>query len=246
MIESFDDLHQTNVETNDIFASCLKSAREFVSKELGYCSEGQIYCKPAQAGAAGEYSVYEDRIYVAPPIDVNEFHYKTIMTSLLIHEIAHESASVQRMYIFSETLKESEKSNIIRVAIGMAVMGMHANTQIRHGDFFEEAFAETVAARWRSASISGYSDNADSLLPTADGEYLPIKYSSPSHGLDEHGSLGVSTVHSAYAAYGIELLSDHSGVDLYELMKQARQPDTEVTAKREIIKTFAPFSTCIP
>ncbi len=67
---------------------------------------------------------------------------------------------------------------------------------------------------------------------------MPIKYSSPSHGLDEHGSLGVSTVHSAYAAYGIELLSDHSGVDLYELMKQARQPDTEVTAKREIIKTI--------
>lgn len=235
---SFGERHETDMEQDEVFQSCLDEARDFVVRELGYVTTSPVYFRPKTNKNEAEYYIDEDAIYTTPPQDTNDYLYRTILTSQLIHEIAHESSNVRRMFVFSEVEPNGVRKNNISWTIGMTTMRLTHESQIQTSNFFEEAFAETVASRWREMAIPGYGENRTTLLMTCFGVELPVKYHSPNRDLIDHGPITTHTGYPAIAAYGIELISEFTGVDIFELMKQARQPATEATAKREIIMTI--------
>lgn len=236
-VNSFDERHQADIEQDEVFRSYLQEAKDYVLGELGYASLSPVYFRPRNGKNMAEYWMDEDAIYATPPQNANDYLRRTMITSQLIHEMAHESSRVRRMFIFSETDSDDNRTHNIYSTIGMKAMNLTHESQDETGNFFEEAFAETVASRWREATIPGYQENK-ALFKTSYGVELPVKYHSPNRELIEHGPVVTNAGYAAIAAYGVELVSDFTGVDIFELMKLARQPATETTAKREIIKTI--------
>lgn len=236
IVNSFDERHQADIEQDELFRSCLQEAKDYVLSELGYASTSPVYFRPKNGKNMAEYYFDEDAIYATPPQDANDYLRRTMITSQLIHEMAHESSRVRRMFIFSETDPDDNRAHGICLTMGMMAMDLTRGSRNVTGNFFEEAFAEIVASRWREATIPGYQDNEAVLFKTYCGVELPVKYHSPDRELIEHGPVTTNAGYAAIAAYGVELISDFIGVDIFELMKLARQPATETAAKREIVK----------
>jgi hypothetical protein len=223
------------------------TARAFVESTIGPTPVGDIFWQPnlTHDGLWGSHDIYSGATYVAereyPSEDLRYMHEMAV----LVHEFAHATGDTNAMSVI-ETHKDTGGDKHFDV---LPRFGMFVNKIEKSGDrlvtetqgvFFEEAFAEETAARWRE-SFSPLSANKG-LTATINDREMPIRYIDFAPTL---GGSGYDLLYNypAYAAHAIELVSQITGTDLYKLMVEARSSDNPSEAKKAFIKTIDSLKT---
>ncbi len=143
------------------------------------------------------------------------------------------------MYILSELHESNGMHHDIHWTLGMQTLKLSKEEPAAQtGNFFEEAFAESVAAKWREQTIPGYLEDKITLWETSYGVNLPMKYHDCDRDPTKNDSFTTIARYPGIAAYAMELISQYTGTDLYEVMKLARKRETEAEYKRLFIRTI--------
>ncbi len=224
-------------------------AREFVAQLTGIDCEMPVNWPQSIDGGAftGRFGGYHGVIEVAdvksqPGTDWATEHYIWMANvSILVHEMTHSTSILtRRVTAFDSPNSPAYTAGMMTTTVpSPEIVGQ----PYRKGIFLEEACAEEAAARWRESvePIRRQTDYYHQLL-LSNGESLPWRYFQTQGPLDESStSYEVITYgwsNSAYCAEAVRLLSEHTGVDIFELMIMARHPEYETEAKRAIVQTI--------
>lgn len=231
------DEHSETLPQDETFLNAVEEARGFIQTELGYEQAAPIYYQYLPENYKGYYNSLNDVVAVEPPRGSTVYRDYVGTVSVLVHEMAHESSSTHRLVITEETTEKNTRGVHIYSLFGMyAIKFMRGTDATRCGEFFEEAFAEHQAVRWREEKIPGYKE-AGCVWETGYGFSAPVKYHTPSRPLIGSGSLETHIPYVMNAAYGMELMGECLGVDIFAIIQRARQKETEATAKREFVRT---------
>lgn len=183
-------------------------------------------------GMVGAYDVSLHRVAVYKQSVGSEFGDTISFGSLLVHELTH-STSVDTAKVLD--IQNGEGHCIY-------TLFPHHITEVTpsfHSDhFFEEGLAEEIASRWRVQFDHNLHDRDRDLLATRERAAVPVRMYSPPVTIDEtkhDNERGIR--YPAYCSFGIQLLSEYTGVDLIDLLIQARKPETQLEAANKIKRT---------
>lgn len=183
-----------------------------------------------------------------PGTEMVSSHYAWMAnTSNLVHEMMHHTGLQTRKII--GILDDATKRIDIAAKSGVSCLRIrhdaNAPRVYPNGLFFEEACAEEAAAKWREyvEPVRSQCDERHTYpLDAHSYPALPWRYLQTSQALGEESenddivSYGFSA--SAYCSEAMRLISDFTGMDIFDLMLKARNPENEVWAKRQIIQTI--------
>lgn len=222
-------------------------ARLFVEELSGY-DLSDVTLKMAVGGARGsqtaKYSPLDNAVYFYgdfstgesnPETDYNEY----IVQGLFVHELMHatnrNNYKIVGIRSSSNAMQLQPVSGLSRVDMRgpiLEVFGTSDGEDIRTGKFFEEAFAEEAAARWReeNGEYAGEDIYHFSSPLTPD---MPRRYVCDRSRFVKEGT-GAGISWSAYCTEALRQISIYTDVDLFELMLAARDPSKEASAQRKI------------
>ncbi len=222
------------------------TATEYVERMIGIRPDCPVYWTGGldDITADGTYNSTEGVVQMVEAPYQSDFIRYIDLCSLAIHEKTHETGIATRKGYAVRMLKDGEMIGR-RV---LTVTGPLKNKVNNHsaeelcggvGHFFEEAFAEETAARWREEVITDLPSRIDRISEKDFDKRMPGRYL---HIPAEHISLSVPILPKvaapSIAAYSMDLLSDISGVDFYDVMVKSRHPETEVEAKRTLVQSL--------
>ena len=152
--------------------------------------------------------------------------------SVLVHEMMHSTAVDTAKVLDIETAG----------AHGIYTLQPHHVTEITPSfdddHFFEEGLAEEIASRWRMQFDTELRERDRDLLGYGEHSPLPVRMYMPVAPIDmttRDGERGVQ--YPAFCSFGIQLLSEYTGVDLIDLLIQARKPETQASASERLRQT---------
>lgn len=152
--------------------------------------------------------------------------------SLLVHEMMHSTAVDTSVVL--DINNDGER--------GIYTLMPHQIAEITPGfdddHFFEEGLAEEIASRWRVEYDATLKGRDTELLAYGTHAPLPLRMYSPIRPIDQTTKDTERILqYPAFCSYGIQLLSDHTGVDIIDLLIQARKPETQVSASKALKNT---------
>lgn len=211
------------------------TARQFVGELIGVEPTAPLYWdivdEDKDDHTAGVFST-GDNVVQARKIPLEGYVEQLRLTSTLIHEFAHSTAGQGKSILVSTPstlhLRTIPFREMQKAKMDMRSPSLDEGSQ---GYFFEEAFAEGAAARWRETQ-PGYQTTKGTVC--VDGHVMPLQYAS----VDLRDSDGEQNYYSysAFCAYAMELMSEHTGVDLFDLTCQMRKADDIATPQRQFIR----------
>lgn len=201
----------------------IESARKFVEVLTGI----RITCNVRLFTDLGKpclalYDSHTDEIAVLDTLPSMYAHNQYSFGRLLVHEMMHATAGGNIAMLDIETREGRQLHHLpphqVETDITLGVSGEH---------FFEEALAEQAAGRWQEYINPAISYQDRNLKPNDLGIPLPVRTYVT---LESNQSY----VRAAYATFGVQLLSEYLGVNLFRLLLDARQPETRERASHEI------------
>lgn len=241
---TIDQQHSRVLETTPEQRQLELLAREFISRSTGLCPDSDIFWLPddnKNKWATAYHVAQYNSIYIVSRTILGERDdYKEMREiATLVHELAHSTVANKNVRaIVSDgnkvRIEDDDGMTTHRFNRGWEE-SEHNSTPIL-GDFFDEAFAEETAAQWRKGFFPKVSGDPRISFSTGSAR-LPAKYFNINW---RSGSLDYQTHanNPAYAAYAIDMLSNASGIDLYELIRQTRIPGQLASAKRDFIRAI--------
>ncbi|HET8884136.1 MAG TPA: hypothetical protein VFM68_01555 [Candidatus Saccharimonadales bacterium] len=244
--ESIDDIYPDILDTTPERRAMEVAARDFVKQTIGVQPTGNVYWQDATRATPYQgLSGTHDSLYRANYIKVynhphDDLKYMFEM-STLVHELAHSTADDgDTIAAFSTKNNDGSNDLAINNHLGMHVIKLEKNDQQlttkMNGQFFEEAFAEETAARWRE-QFSPFIANTPHGRWSNGTKKLPLRFFDYNYTSEGPAYAPVDN-NSSYPAHALSLLSEKAGVDLYDLMCQARQPEHKAEAKRTFIRAI--------
>lgn len=217
-----------------------QDAKSFVRNEVGVEPMGDVFWRyKYDLDCSGMHHDVTGTNHIANIRNTyNEHLSYMIEMSTLIHEFTHSTGNNHEIGVFeSKRGKLGVTSNLGMVTV--RILRRNGSLQFkRSGDFFEEAFAEEVAARWREGFAADFwkytignfvSDDIDLPRRFTDYDYTRRSGRAGTYVYKE----------AALATMTLDILSEKSGVDLYKIMKKMRQnPRKKVKHKRKFIQSI--------
>lgn len=169
--------------------------------------------------------------------------------SNLVHEMMHHTGIDTRRVVALVNTDSKTGSETISYGIksGLRPIDMrghdYMNNRNATGIFLEEACAEEAASRWRESvePVRGRRDVRHKLVqwgkPDLPWRYLMTQYSLGTESTNADIGMYVNSG-SAYCAEAIRQISEYTGVDIFNLMLKSRHPETELSAKRQMVQTI--------
>ena len=246
----FPDVHTEVLETTPERDKMETAARTFVNQTVGTLPVGKVYWQPRET-SRGYWGVHDALLRLNYMADRDGYASESLRqmheSSTLVHELAHSTGNTNTIV----AIRSVEPNDSLKATVSVAsVFGMKLPRITKQGgesymvagdegSFFEEAFAEETAARWRVQYSPLLRDHAGQLFNTTDNLQVPARFFD--HG-EPTSKMAVSTInsHSVYPAYALSLLSRHNGVDFYELMRLMRgaEPAAKAELKKELIRSI--------
>jgi len=151
---------------------------------------------------------------------------------LLVHEFTHSTS------VYAAKILDLEKSG----RHGIYTLQPHHVSEVTpsfcNDNFFEEGLAEEIASRWREQFDPRLQGRDRDLFASRGLSPIPVRMYHPSAPIDETThDLQRGYNYPAYCAFGIQLLSEYTGVDLIDLLVQARHPKSQTQASRLLKET---------
>lgn len=225
-------------------------ARDFVESEVGYdlsdVKASNTHLTEGNGMQAG-YSQVSDSIQFFGGIDYDANHdeaeyQKELAMEVIVHELMHATGG-GNLRMVNIKAKRSPR-NVASIAGHTSLDMRHASLEefaydydknIRLGDYFEEGFAEEGATRWREhvlGKLEGLIQFSRDDIPDLPRRYVTLP--------DDYGIDGGKVARGvpAYAAAGLYILSAYTKVDIYELIKEGRDPSRAADAKRAVISAI--------
>lgn len=156
----------------------------------------------------------------------------------LVHERAHTSGiATQKVVVLKEDNLNNHTNHFVTVN-GQTIVDLrsgYSTTErfVIKNEFLEEAFAEETAARYRDMvhNSASHEFRGQTVMYLNQLIWLPEKYISRDETRYHFSD-------SALPAYLVDLISTYTGVDIYSLMINTRDPHLEAASKRKIVQTI--------
>lgn len=205
----------------------VEDAKKFIEDMLGI----EVDCGVAEVSsfnktyAAGAYDSSLHYLFFSKYSSDSAYDQAITMGSLLVHEIVHSTSAKTAKVI---DIDDGVTRNIHTVQ-------PHHITDINQGTsddhFFEEGLAEEIASRWRQKFDPKIANRERELKSSFGHSPIPIRMFTPGMPIDEIGdNYQPGFSQPAICAFGIQLLSEYTGVDIIDLLIKARKPETQVSA----------------
>lgn len=246
---SEDDLEPTN-EQRAAFHEARRFVEQLTNIDLSWVKLKQIAAKSSET--LGAYSPIDRtvRLCLHEEEDAEsslENEYINELIATLVHELMHATAQGNARLL---TLAHEGAKSSIHLVDGVASVDLRipslqmdrdsdGGDKINVNSFIEEAFAEEGAARWRKEAIEEVRQNGDKtsrLLGRDDLPPIPYRY------IDAYEPYRAKLIHyhiadAAYPAMSIRALSDYTGVDLFQLILESRDPSKNASSRRALART---------
>lgn len=216
-------------------------ARAFVQESTGLTPTHEVNWTQSPPGAdkAGMFLGFVGRSFVHEKgLETPEKFIQSM--SSLIHEFAHDTGDQGQTVVIETQSQNSPVSDfeahdiIGSEVLSLKKVGNHIHSDMR-GMFFEEAFAEGTATRWREKFFDTLSPDINTQIFTLEaGISMPARYFS----LSPLDTTNIRHTASTFAAYGMDVLQQHTTTDLYRTMTEIRTPATRASAKKTFIHTL--------
>lgn len=224
------------------------SILQFIEATIGDTARSGIYGMPDayRPTSLGFTTPMLGAVAIRPPLQGAGARQAITMKAALAHEYAHTTALPTRKIIVIDHLTTYEESGETTstphesISFGMQkdkISYDRVNNTIELSTknyFFEEAFAEETASRYRAMLYTHNDTHLASLCEDGKIRSMSIRYFS----IDERDPSRLCLINSTFAAHALHLLSEHSGTDLYDLLVLSRDPAYEVAAKRGIVQAL--------
>lgn len=224
-----------------------RAAQTFVSYLTGYDTSDVYLDYRTSRGnekASGTYGPFEHSVgYYADRVDdvADEADKLRVSSSVFVHELMH-STGVDTAEQFVQVTPDGQPyysaTNGMTLADLRSSTIEHREVSTRKNLFFEEAFAEEGAARWREFTRGYHEPHHARFAAQFAGQRREVEMSFVEKYLDNEGLNTYLTASAALPAQSIRELSRHTGIDLFGLMNDARDPDTQAAARRELAQTI--------
>lgn len=204
----------------------IADAREFVESVVGIPAQCVVNkYATLEDGMSGLYDSMLDEIGFITP-DTGALYGDAIaLGSLLVHELAHSTGRDTTRFIDLED--ETGHSLIAAKSHDTAEVTASYDTD----NFFEEALAEEIASRWRMQFDERLVNRERELISRSGRPALPLRMFSPAYPIDSTScDIERGCMYSSYCSFGVKLLSEYTGVDIFQLLIDSRYPDKQVEA----------------
>lgn len=218
------------------------AARLFVADAVGVEPVGDVYWQSSSADV--EYNGIHSGIYRDTFIKESDSPYPDLKllqdASTLVHELAHSTGNTGKVNIVVSTGENGTPMHHLHESmVGDILVKVRSErgepSMVEVGDFYEEAFAEETAARFREQLLPDHIRGAGRLF-FADGNSIPARFCNANYSSRQDGQrLTTNSITAIYAAHSLSLLSRASGTDLYALQCQMRHPEQKARAKKQFI-----------
>ena len=181
----------------------------------------------------GVYDLSLHQVSVRRYAAANRFADTISFGSLLVHELMH-STMADAAKLLDIQNGDDHTINSLRP---------HHITEItpsfNSDNFFEEGLAEEIASRWRVRFDPNLQERERDLLSSFGGRAaLPVRMYNSTVTIDETSTdIERGYKYASFCSFGIQLLSEYTGVDLIELLIQARKKETQNEAAKKIKDT---------
>ena len=201
-------------------------AKEYVESTTGLSVTCQVdMFNELNKDRNGVYDPSTHQVLVRRPNVGSEYGDKIALGSTLVHELMHSTA---RNLLQIIDLQDNEKHDIVTLfPHHLSKITPAFNSE----SYLEEALVEEVASRWRMEFDVTLKGRKRELLALRDGPEVPIRMFMPARPIDltiEDSERGLQ--YAAYCSFGIQLLSEYTGVDIVDVLIKTRQPDTQEAA----------------
>lgn len=224
-----DDEQQLSPEFTEDERAVILAAKKFVEEQTGLVVDCKISKVSTPSKTMGKYSHAKHAIQIRGDTSTNDYQRAISYGSTHVHEMVH-SVGAQVMEV-ATLAKPGEPVDIIRIS-PFDIYGV--TPAYESENFFYEALAEEAASRWR--------ERCDELLLGKRRHLahlgrisLPVRLYEGDTSLyqaDERNKMLVSL--PGLAAFGVQMLSEYSGTDLYQLMIQSLHPGSSRQAVAEL------------
>lgn len=239
------EFHANDIEPPADAEYIQQTAEDFIFRTVGIKVDAPITWQKRSGGTNASYHPLEKSITMSESARDNDTESMRYMelTSKAVHEKAHETSfATRKVWAIQMPRGSDDYTTSIQAEVGLRKSKIERKTgdidSTAIGSFFEEAFAEETATRWREEAIEQHKQNGHILLPTRLGFNLPLRYFNYSLDASYPGGIMADSSFPAIAAHGLEILSKYSGMDFYQMIVESRHPETEVAAKRRLIQSI--------
>lgn len=237
---TIDRIHANILETTIEQQAMESTARDFVEQVTGVRTVGNLYWQDKTAPVS--YWGVHNQIYMSTYIKEADYPHDDLrymhQMSSLVHEFAHSTADDGDTTTVFRT-NDLNTPDEVFVHSGMNTIKLSYNngypTASRNGQFFEEAFAEETAARWREQFSAKIAAEPDALWADDDPTGLPLRFFDYNY-MSNGPAYTTACASAAYPAYTLSILTQRTGVDLYNLLCHARQPEQKAEAQASFIR----------
>ena len=227
------------------FKTASANAKEFVEDLTGVSiSNDAVLHEFTRNGELGFTQSHDGQVIIGEGnirafTGANEAFFWRVLRSNLAHEYAHSTGQENKKVIGLLNGSNFAYTPFIGLHRYYTRYLYGRTEQPLKGSFFEEAFAGEVEAQWREKTEPGYADNGNILVSTKAFD-IPVRYIDLEKGLVTQGFQRMNCMVSGIAAYCLNIMNDaikaRGGPDLFPILIEARKPQSELSAKRELIR----------
>lgn len=247
-------IKRNDTDTSREMQEYFVEAKVFIEQLTGY----DLSTVGLAASDGGSYTMYFSAIdnKIRTTIDVTLPEYlgftaeqkRQIFTADLVHELMHATGNNNLKCLGVQDAEgcvyATETSGLhsvdMRAPIVQAYIETGGTDSPLVGHFFEEAAAEEAASRWREANVKNVIENG-TVVYQPDGETnspkLPPRFVY-CLSINQDTEKGYFMANSAYPAAGLYAISNYTGVDIFQLILDSRNPEKEAAARRKIVQAI--------
>ncbi|MGB4762115.1 MAG: hypothetical protein WBP12_02020 [Candidatus Saccharimonas sp.] len=217
----------------------IDEAREFVEKTIGLPVTSEVALFTQLYGDKnGAYDSPMHHVAAKHNLVGSEYGDDIAFGSLMVHEFLHSTG------IFTARVLDIQ----VGKTHGIYTLQPHHVATITpsftNDNFFEEGLAEEIASRWRLQFDPTLQGRDRELLANHGGPVVPVRMYIPAHPINETVSdTQRGMQYPAHCAFGIQILSEYTSVDLIDLLLQARHPEKQVKASsmlKQVVNSVEP------
>ena len=222
------------IETTEKEFRLVEEAKAFIEKYTGLAVDCNVtkVTKLLEKDCNGAYDRLLHTVFVIENKTGTDYGDEIELGSLLVHELMH-STSVNTSKIIGIFYENKHKITPLQshheVDITPSLWCEH---------FFEEGLAEEISSRWREQFDPALRQRDRELLSLVKLPEVPVRMYNTNSTIDHNTSDKQRRLnYSSLCAFGIQLLSEYTGVDIIDLLIQARKPETQIEANRRLKET---------
>ena len=215
----------TPVEMTPLQHSITEQARQFVAGLTGIYPDCAVQgFTGGNATYSGIYSPELHTVDIRLPYGMTKQKMRLTFGGVIVHEFMH-STGVDTVGLVA--LEDPRR-------ILYCEQPPHDTRAITPGfkgdSFFEEGFSEEGASRWRAEVAGLPAGSEQQFLQQPNSPALPIRMFTYDGNVLDGTQYNLANYNSGYAAFGIQILSEYTGVDIAQLLIDARYPDKNAEA----------------